>query len=152
MKTLHEGSTTEIGIVEAVLLIAGKLVTDKEGKRITKGKVIPTEVQSNKLLWYEQRAYRSPVYVTKYLLTLDNLPRMLCKWYPVKFYYDVRYNYARIECLSQDFDKIKFMIEEQGYNIVKMENPEEAERIYQLLPNGLFGSLKKKEVENGKAI
>ncbi len=152
MKIVFEGSCQKVVFVEALLLVTGKMKKDEKGKRITHGKVMPVEEKSNTMLWYEQQSYRSPTFTKKYLLTLDDRLRYLCRWFPVKFYYDMRYEYANLQCLQEDYDKLKFLVEDQGFNLLKQENPEEAERISQLAPKGILESLERKEVDNGKAI
>lgn len=143
MKILFDGNVTKIAQIEAILLITGKLV--KDNKPIAK--VIPVDQKFNTATWAEQREFRSPIFTKRYLLTLDNKIRYLCKWFEVKFFYDLRLDYANIQVSSENEKKLRFLVEEQGFNLLQQERPEDAERIKNLMPKG-FDSLEKHEVEN----
>ena len=147
MKVLFEGNTSKIGQIEALLLITGTMKKDERGRRIAKGKVISVGVRTNVLPWHEQRAFRSPVFTKLYLLTLDDRLRYFCRWFNVKFYYDVRMDYANMQVPAKEADKLKFLVE-QGFNLLQQEKPEDAERIRQLLPKGILNSLEQKVVES----
>ncbi len=143
MKILFDGNVTKIAQIEALLLITGKMVKDK--KPIAK--VLPVEQKFNTATWYEQREFRSPVHTKRYLLTLDNRIKYLCRWFEVKFFYDLRLDYANIQVSSENEKKLRFLVEEQGFNLLQQERPEDAERIKNLMPKG-FDSLEKHEVKN----
>lgn len=127
------------------MLITGTMKRDERGRRIAKGKVIPLEVGTSVLPWHEQRAFRSPVFTRPYLLTLDDRLRYFCRWFNVKFFYDLRVDYANMQVPAKEADKLKFLIE-QGFNLLQQEKPEDAERIRKLLPKGILNSLEKVEI------
>lgn len=148
MKILFEGNVTKVAQVEAILLITGSMEGYEKGRRLTKGKVIPVGLETNITPWHEQGSFRSPVFIRTYKLTLDNRLRYFSRWFSVKFFYDLRMDYANMQVPAKEEGNLKFLVE-QGFKLLQQHHPEDTERIRKLLPKGVLNSFEQKVVENG---
>jgi hypothetical protein len=149
VKIIDAGTVPIIAQHELLLIVTGMMRYDKN----VKGNALPVEVGSSILPWHEQRAFRSIIFTRTYKLTLDNRLRWFCRWFPVKFYYNLDKNYANMQVPAKEYDKLKFLMN-QGFNLLQQSKPDEAERIMRMNPKGILVSLHEKVVSenNGEEI